>query len=294
MPARHAVMVDNGLNVYQTFICLLSGLRTVGLELNTRDWALRGKGYDSGHILGHIVRRRPAAPAACRRPARRQPFGPAPPELACPAGAVAAPGWGSAHACLRRRSPQLYGTHHQRMKAGRAGPPAVLPGRRPTPSHWLAFRTALAPQNGPNRVRSPTGENLSPTGENQPPSGPAGCAASACLLTRWWPMAAAPVPTCAITAWTHGAAPNAGPHVQPGWWRSARTRRKRPSSGTAGEPAQAPPSQCRPRALSLARGWRDGSMLSCQPRFVSSSACHGRAEISRTRECAGWARHSEA
>jgi len=114
MPARHAVMVDNGLNVYQTFICLLSGLRTVGLELNTRDWALRGKGYDSGHILGHIVRRRPAAPAACRRPARRQPFGPAPPELACPAGAVAAPGWGSAHACLRRRSPQLYGTHHQR------------------------------------------------------------------------------------------------------------------------------------------------------------------------------------
>jgi hypothetical protein len=34
MPARHAVMADNGLNVYQTFICLLSGLRTVGLELN--------------------------------------------------------------------------------------------------------------------------------------------------------------------------------------------------------------------------------------------------------------------
>jgi len=29
MPARHAVMADNGLNVYQTFICLLSGLRTV-------------------------------------------------------------------------------------------------------------------------------------------------------------------------------------------------------------------------------------------------------------------------
>ena len=45
---------------------------------------------------------------------------------------------------------------------------------------------------------------------------PAGCAASACLLTRWWPMAAAPATTCAGTARTHGHAPNAGPPLRQG------------------------------------------------------------------------------
>lgn len=126
------------------------------------------------------------------------------------------------------------------MNDGLAGPPVVVPGRNPTPHRWPGFRSALAAQCGRSRGPSRTRPR---TGQNRLRSGPAGCVASACQLTRWWPMAAPPAPTCAGTAWTPGDAPNAGLHVRPGWWPSARARQKRRSGEAVREPVLAPPSR---------------------------------------------------
>jgi hypothetical protein len=78
------------------------------------------------------------------------------------------------------------------------------------------------------------------SGLNGPQSDLAGCVASACLLTRWWPMAAAPASTSAGTAGTYGHVPNAGirvrraPSVRP-WRKSGRHgaswQRRQTSSG---------------------------------------------------------------
>jgi len=50
-------MADNELNVYRTFICLLSNLRTVGLGVSTDDaGALRGRQMTAYRHRGTIVR----------------------------------------------------------------------------------------------------------------------------------------------------------------------------------------------------------------------------------------------
>ena len=62
----------------------------------------------------------------------------------------------------------------------------------------------------------------------------AGYAASACLLSRWWPMAAAPASTCAGIAATCGRAPSAGTRVRQDRPHLAKTRRNAGDTSRAG------------------------------------------------------------
>jgi len=86
---------------------------------------------------------------------------------------------------------------------------------------------------------------------NHPRSGRAGCAAFACLRTRWWPMAAALASTSAGTAATPGGAPGAGPRIRRGWPRFGQTapaKRKNRSSPVSRRRAPRPGEwRCRTR-----------------------------------------------
>ena len=115
-------------------------------------------------------------------------------------------------------------------------------------------RTSLLPAPGLPPVRraslaswpSPISGAQARLGPNRPRSDRAGCVASACLPTRWWPMAAAPATTCAGTAMTPGHAPNAGPRDRQGRPSSARTR-KRQRHEAGRQRAHTSPGQCRYR-----------------------------------------------
>src|SRR5215471_10046842 len=99
---------------------------------------------------------------------------------------------------------------------------------------------------------------------NRPRSGRAGCAAFACLLTRWWPTAAALASTCAGTAATRGDAPGAGPRTRRGWPLSdqaAPAKRKNRSNLVSRRRALPPPGEWRCRTRQRQGAVRGGTSV---------------------------------
>jgi len=86
----------------------------------------------------------------------------------------------------------------------------------------------------------------------------------ACLLTRWWPMAAALASTSAGTAATPGGAPGAGPRTRRGWPPSGQTpltKRKNRSSPVSRRRASPPPGEWRCRTRQRQAAVRGGASV---------------------------------